>query len=244
MFRNKQSGKTAIFAVGAIIVIAAAVIGMNFAGNSDGTTTTIETSDSHSGEAHSNSEHQWTGKPEIKSERMMKIRTDNGEEIEFNLDDPEELEKALANLPEKEREAIRNLVSPEGGLHEFTTADGKKMRFRTNTENVNGDPAEMMAEVNLDHDAIMRDAKASRDAIDQLVAQGVPEAEAQRIVTNALSDSIKKQLDNPNAQVFTQISGGENGESGPSMIMIGIEDEIGGTSDEEAIVTNNVEGSE
>jgi len=138
------------------------------------------------------------GEPQrqVVSERKIAIKTDDGQIIEVNPEDPASLEAALAQIPAEKREELRekleNMPRMEiSGGGTWNSSHPGKGPFQ-------GDGG----------DALGREAKASADAMKALIDQGMSPEDASRIVSQALTDSLQKQIGEGNTKVKAFISDG------------------------------------
>ena len=136
---------------------------------------------------------------QVVSDRKIAIKTDDGKLIEFNPDDPASLEAALAQIPAEKREELREKLEnlpkmnlPGGGEWNSSGAGPGDGPFKG------------------DSDALNREAKASADAMKALIDQGMSPEDASRIVSQALTDSLQKQMGDGNTKVNAIISNGSS----------------------------------
>lgn len=134
---------------------------------------------------------------QVVSERKIAIRTDDGRTIEINPEDPASIEAALAQLPAEKREEMREKLEnlpklnlPGGGTWSSGGPGDGPMKGAT--------------------DVVGREASASADAMKALIDQGMSPEDASRIVSQALSDSLQKQIGDENTKVKAFISDGSN----------------------------------
>jgi hypothetical protein len=162
----------------------------------------------------------WTSAPPPGAKARIKLRGDNGEEFEFDPTDLAGLDKALENFPPDKRDQIRDMLK-NVNVREDIGPNGERRRMVFTRDPNGAEPKGMPA---IDHDVVSRDAKSSADALRQLIDQGVPEEEARRIVSEALTDSISKQINDPNAKVKAEIISAGDGKQGV-MLMVGVEED-------------------
>lgn len=175
----------------------------------------------------------------------IRLRGDDGKDVEFEFDpsmSPADIEARIASLPAEHQDMIRKTLEgmkKNGGKFKFA-ASGKR----------SGDSMFKGGE-----NLVSREAGASADAMKQLIAQGMSPEEASRIVSQALSDSLQKQMNDPNAKVRAVVSNGAPAGTtltgpdgkpvtvpeGATMLMIGVESTSGGegTNDLEVNVGGN-----
>lgn len=177
----------------------------------------------------------------------IRLRGADGNDIEFEFDPSapaSEVDAKIASLPADQQETVRKAV--EG----IKAHGGGKFSFAASGDKGPGDSMFKGGE-----NLVSREASASADAMKQLIAQGMSPEEASRVVSQALSDSLQKQMNDPNAKVRAVVSNGApegttltgpDGNpitvpEGATMLMIGVESTSGGEGSNELEV--NVGGN-
>jgi hypothetical protein len=180
---------------------------------------------------------------QVVSERKIAIKTDDGRVIEINPEDPASIEAALAQIPAEKRDELREKLE-----------NLPKLNLPGGGEWSSSGPGD--GPLHGDGDALNREAKASADAMKALIDQGMSPEDASRIVSQALTDSLQKQIGDGNTKVKAFISDGSSvpgnanilGPDGKPMalppgatvLMVGVENESGG--DKSATLDVNVSG--
>jgi hypothetical protein len=147
----------------------------------------------------------------------------DGSEQEFTS-----LEAAMAALGPEEGAKLKERLGGEASF----TSNGDGIRFRDLPGGGKGGPGDIVP-----HDAVMRDAQAAAETMRALIASGMSEEEARRVVEASIADSLRKQANDPGANVRVQmVPMGEDG----AKVGVFISQEVGdgaveATADEEVI---------
>lgn len=176
--------KLAIAAAALLLLGGGSYVAMN---DNDGARTPVPGPAHADGGAAANGLAGPAGKPLVKSESRMSIRLrgEDGVDIEVDPTDPKSVETALAKIPEDKRAELRKKLED--------IASGKG-------------PIRARKDGGVPHGIIESEVDAGMKTMKELMKQGMSKEEAQKIVSQGLSDSLKKQLvaqgEDPNVQVM------------------------------------------